>query len=209
MGKLTILIADDHEIVREGIRSILQPCSEWEIVGEATNGRLAVEKSAELRPAVAVLDLAMPEMDGLDATRRIREVVPETEVVILTVDDSGQKLREALACGARAYVLKSEAGRDLVAAIESASMHRRFLSLGIARRNEEEGPVARRGPLTRRETEVLELLGSGLTNRQIAKQLHVSVKTAETHRTNLMRKIGAHSLADVVRYGIRSGLIQA
>ena len=107
MGKLTILIVNDHAVIREGMRSILQPCSEWEIVAEGANGRLAVEKSVELRPAVAVLDLAMPEMNGLDATRRIREAVPETEVVILTVDDSGQKLREALSCGARAYGLKS------------------------------------------------------------------------------------------------------
>ena len=143
---------------------------------------------------------------------RVREAVPETEVVILTVDDSRQKLSEALACGAPSVRLKSDARRDLVAAIKSACRHQVHVSPAIARHEEDERPVARPEPLpllTRRETQVLELLGSGLSNKEVATQLHVSVKTAETHRTNLMRKIGAHSLADLVRYGIRSRLIHA
>src|SRR5580700_2928084 len=119
MSELKVLVADDHEIVRQGIRDILQSHSSWTIVAEVANGNEAVEKSIELKPQVVIMDVGMPEMNGLETTRRIREALPETEVVILTVHDSEQTVREAVSCGARAYVLKSDAGRDLVAAIES------------------------------------------------------------------------------------------
>jgi DNA-binding NarL/FixJ family response regulator len=211
MGELNILVADDHEIVRQGIRNILQPQSQWTVVAEASNGNEAVEKSAELKPQVALIDVGMPEMNGLEATRRIREALPQTEVVILSVHESEQTVREAVSCGARGYVVKSDAGRDLIAAVESASRHQFFLSPKLAPAGDGYETRGREGPLaqlTRRECEILQLLAEGHGNKEIATRLDISVKTAETHRTNMMRKIDAHSLADLVRYAIRNGLVQ-
>jgi len=211
MSELNILVADDHEIVRQGIRNILEPQAHWTVVAEAANGNEAVEKSAEFKPQVALLDVGMPEMNGLEATRRIRAAFPQTEVVILTVHDSEQTVREAVSCGARGYVVKSDAGRDLIAAVESAARHQFFLSPKLApcedgfQMSTREGPLAQ---LTRRECEILQLLAEGYGNKEIASKLQISVKTAETHRTNMMRKISAHSLADLVRYAIRNGLVQ-
>ena len=211
MGELSILVADDHEIVRQGIRNILQPQSHWTVVAEASNGNEAVEKSTELKPQVALIDVGMPEMNGLEATRRIREALPQTEVVILSVHESEQTVREAVSCGARGYVVKSDAGKDLIAAVESASRHQFFLSPKLAPAGENYNVGTREGPmaqLTRRECEILQLLAEGYGNKEIATRLQISVKTAETHRTNMMRKIAAHSLADLVRYAIRNGLVQ-
>ena len=211
MSELNILVADDHEIVRQGIKDILQPQSNWTVVAEAENGNQAVERSAEFKPQVVLIDVGMPEMNGLEATRRIREALPQTEVVILSVHDSEQTVREAVSCGARGYVVKADAGRDLIAAVESVSRHQFFLSPKLApsgdgfRMSTHEGPMAR---LTRRECEILQLLAEGYGNKEIATRLEISVKTAETHRTNMMRKISAHSLADLVRYAIRNGLVQ-
>jgi DNA-binding NarL/FixJ family response regulator len=211
MGELNILVADDHEIVRQGVRNILQPQSQWTVIAEASNGNEAVEKSTQLKPQIALIDVGMPEMNGLEATRRIREALPQTEVVILSVHESEQTVREAISCGARGYVVKSDAGRDLIAAVESASRHQFFLSPKLApggdgyETRNHEGPLAQ---LTRRECEILQLLAEGYGNKEVATKLDISVKTAETHRTNMMRKIGAHSLADLVRYAIRNGLVQ-
>lgn len=211
MSELNILVADDHEIVRQGIRNILQPQQQWTVVAEVSNGTEAVAKCTELRPQVVLIDVGMPEMNGLEATRRIREALPDTEVVILSVHDSEQTVREAVSCGARGYVVKSDAGRDLIAAVESASRHQFFLSPKLApsgngyHTSKHEGPLAQ---LTRRECEILQLLAEGYGNKEIATKLDISVKTAETHRTNMMRKISGHSLADLVRYAIRNGLVQ-
>lgn len=211
MSELNILVADDHEIVRQGIRNILQPQPQWTVVAEVSNGTEAVAKCTELRPQVVLIDVGMPEMNGLEATRRIREALPDTEVVILSVHDSEQTVREAVSCGARGYVVKSDAGRDLIAAVESVSRHQFFLSPKLApsgngyHLGKNEGPLAQ---LTRRECEILQLLAEGYGNKEIATKLDISVKTAETHRTNMMRKISGHSLADLVRYAIRNGLVQ-
>ena len=211
MSELNILVADDHEIVRQGIRNILQPQTQWTVVAEVGNGNDAVAKSTELKPQVVLIDVGMPELNGLEATRRIREALPQTEVVILSVHDSEQTVREAVSCGARGYVVKSDAGRDLIAAVETVSKHQFFLSPKLApsgegfQMNTQEGPMAQ---LTRRECEILQLLAEGYGNKEIATRLDISVKTAETHRTNMMRKISAHSLADLVRYAIRNGMVQ-
>jgi DNA-binding NarL/FixJ family response regulator len=204
-----IVVADDHEIVREGLRTLLEAQSGWSVVGEASNGIQAVEKAIELKPDVVVLDVAMPELNGFEATRRIREALPQTEVLVLSVNDAEQVVRKALASGARGYLVKSDAGRELVAAIEAAVRHKSFLS---PRLSQTQGITAN-GPeapadLTARERETAQLLAEGLSNKDIAARLDISVKTAETHRTNIMRKIGAHSLADVVRYAIRNGLVE-
>jgi len=204
--KLSILLADDHAIVREGVRSILQDRLEWSIIAEVADGSEAVQKATELKPDVAVLDVGLPGLNGLEAARRIREVLPQTEIVVLTVDDSEQTLRQALSCGARGYVVKSDASYSLLDAIQSVSQHECFVSPDVASLGTTRTPTRQ---LTRRESEVLVLLAEGLCTKEIAVQLHIAPKTAETHRTNLMRKIGAHCLSDLVRYAIRNRLIAA
>jgi DNA-binding NarL/FixJ family response regulator len=205
-----ILLADDHEIVRQGLRAVLESRQGWSVVGEASNGTEAIEKAIELVPDVVVLDVGMPELNGLEAIRRIRDALPQTEVLVLSVHDAEHVVRRALASGARAYLAKSDAGRDLVAAVEAALRHKPFLSpklsqsVGSASGNVETWIV----DLTARERETAQLLAEGLGNKDIATRLDISVKTVETHRTNIMRKIGAHSLADVVRYAIRNGLAE-
>jgi DNA-binding NarL/FixJ family response regulator len=205
-----ILIADDHEIVRRGLRMLLESRAAWTVVGEASNGIEAVEKAIELKPDVVLLDLSMPELNGFEATRQIRAGLPETEVLVLSVNDSEEMVRKAMASGARGYLVKSDAGPELVAAIEAALRHKPFLSPRIPRsQNRTPGPTeAPSAGLTARERETAQLLAEGLGNREIAARLDISVKTAETHRTNIMRKIGAHSLVDVVRYAIRNGLVE-
>ena len=211
VSELNILVADDHEIVRQGIRNILQQQRQWTVVAEASNGHEAVQKAIELKPHIVLIDVGMPELNGLEATRRIKEVLPQTEIVILSVHDSEQTVREAVSSGARGYVVKADAGRDLVAAVESVSRRRFFLSPKLAPAgkaylmSKHEGPLAQ---LTRREGEILQLLAEGCSNKEIATRLDIAVKTVETHRMNIMRKSSAHSVADLVRYAIREGWVQ-
>jgi DNA-binding NarL/FixJ family response regulator len=204
-----ILIADDHEIVRRGLRTLLESRQGWTVVGEASNGVDAVEKAIELKPDVVLIDLAMPELNGLEATRRIRETLPETEVLMLSVNDAEHVAQKAFASGARGYLVKSDAGPELVAAVEAALRHRSFISPKLSRSDDAvSGREALVAELTAREREITQLLAEGLGNKEIATRLDISVKTAETHRTNIMRKIGAHSVTDVVRYAIRNGLAE-
>lgn len=207
---IRVLIADDHEIVRRGLRTLLEAQPGCVVVGEASNGVEAAEQAGKLVPDVALLDLDMPGLNGLEATRRIIEEVPQTAVLILSVHDSEQMVRQVMACGARGYLVKSDAGSELVAAIEAVTHHKAFVSPKISRSPayspaDSESAIAE---LTARERETAQLLAEGLSNKEIAARLHIAVKTAETHRTNIMRKIGAHSLADVVRYAIRNGIVQ-
>ena len=207
---IRILLADDHEIVRHGLRTLLESRQGWSVVGEASNGTQAVEKALELVPDVVVIDVGMPELNGLDAIRRIRDAVPQAEVIVLSVHDAEHVVRSALASGARAYLAKSDAGRDLIAAVEAALRHKPFLSpkLSQSTGSAPGGAATSLVELTARERETAQLLAEGLGNKDIASRLDISVKTVETHRTNIMRKIGAHSLADVVRYAIRNGLAE-
>ena len=215
--KLRILIADDHEMVRQGLRRVLETRPDWEVCGEAANGRKAVEQARRLQPDVVVLDLSMPLVSGLVATRQIRKALPQTEVLILTMHDSDELIREVLAAGARGYLLKTDAGTVLLAAVESVSRHQPFSTSKVEDLilrgflTPEPGAAAAaattRGTLTTREGQVLDLVADGLSSKEIAKTLGLSVKTVETHRSNLMRKLNLHSVAAVIRYGIMRGAI--
>lgn len=210
-----ILIADDHEMIRQGLRKVLEEHAGWKVCGEAGNGREAVALAKTLRPDVVVLDFAMPELNGLEATRQIRQALPRTEVVILTMYESDRLAREALAAGARGFVMKNDAGRVLVTAIEQLSQHRPFFTSSISEMIlngflNPAPPAGRkpRSPLTAREREILQLIAEGKSTKEVATLLAISVKTAETHRVNLMRKLGLHSVGELVRYAIRNEIVQ-
>ncbi|HEV8337528.1 MAG TPA: response regulator transcription factor [Candidatus Polarisedimenticolia bacterium] len=215
MKTVRILVADDHEIVRRGVKALLEARSGWEVCDEAVDGREAVEKTVRSRPDVVILDIGMPGLNGLEAARRIRKEAPASQILILTMHDSEQVVQEVLAAGARGYVLKSDAGRDLVQAVEALSNHKTFFTpsvtemvlqtyLGGGTGAVEPGESAL---LTPREREVIQLLAEGRSNKEVADLLRISVRTAETHRTNIMRKLDCHSLSDLTRYAIRNNII--
>lgn len=215
MKPFRILIADDHEVVRKGIRALLEARPGWEVCGEATDGRDAVGKCAELRPDLALVDIGMPNLNGLDATRQILHASPATMVLILTVHESEEVIREVLEVGARGFLLKSDAARDLVAAVEALQRRATFFTSSVAdlvlngylrRGMDPAKPTKNR--LTPREREVVQLLAEGKTSKEVASVLNLSVKTAETHRTNVMRKLDLHTVADLVRYAVRNRIVQ-
>ena len=215
--KTKILIADDHEIVRRGLRALIESQPNWEVVGEAVTGREAVELAKQFTPQVAVLDVSMPEMNGLEATRQILKALPQTEVLILTMHDSEQVVREVLDSGARGYVLKSDAGRDLISAVEALRQRRPFFSSRVSEmllqnyRGRQQRPGtgdAPRSRLTAREREIVQLLAEGKTNKEVAASLNISIKTAETHRTNIMNKLDLHSVTELVRYAVRNNMVE-
>ena len=214
---IRILLADDHEVVRRGLRALLETHAGWEVCGEAADGRAAVELAQKLTPDIVVMDIGMPQLNGFEATRQILERTRGIEVLVLSVHDSEQLVREVIGAGARGYVLKSDAGRDLVAAVEALLRREPFFSPSVAlsvrgsdlKVSGPKRPSLRpAGELTRREREVLQLLAEGRANKAVAKLLGISVKTAETHRARIMRKLGMKSLADLVRYAIRNGFIE-
>ena len=209
-----IVIADDHEIVRRGLVATLADVGHWTVVAQAGNGRDAVELVTTHKPDIAVLDLSMPELNGLDATRRILAARPETCVLILTAHESEQLVREVLAAGARGYVLKSDAGRILVRAVEALLEGQTFFTSKVARlvlegylrgggETQESAHI-----LSVREREIVQLLAEGASNKDVARALGISVKTAETHRSNIMRKMQFASLSDLVKYAVRNKIIE-
>ena len=214
---LRILLADDHDIVRRGMKELLEEQVGWSVCAEAANGRAAVELALVHRPQLAVLDLSMPELNGLEATRRIKDALPETEILIFSMHESEELIRDVLAAGARGYLLKSDASRQLVPAVESLARHQPFFSGRVSEvvlggfLNPE--PLRTSSPagerLTSREREIVQLLAEGQSNKQIATKLELSVKTVETHRTSAMRKLGLKSLPDLVRFAIRNQIAQA
>lgn len=211
---LRILIADDHEVARSGIRSLLESHPGWEVCAEARDGREAVEYAGQLKPDVLLLDIGMPNLNGLDASRQILASMPEACILILTIHDSEQVVREVLAAGARGFMLKSDAGRDLVAAVEALEDHRTFFTSRVAQmmldgylRPQEDSKISPQAVLTPREREVIQLVAEGKSTKEVALALNLSVKTAETHRTNLMRKLGLHSVADLTLYAVRNGIV--
>lgn len=215
MTQVRILIADDHEVVRRGIAAQIAQHPEWKVVAEATNGRDAVELALQLKPDLTVLDLTMPELNGLAAASRIVAGFPEARILILTVHDSEQLVREVLAAGARGYVLKSDAGRILMAALETLLEGGSFFTPKVGRmvldgylRNPASPEELGVSALSVREREIVQLLAEGKSNKEVATVLGISVKTAETHRSNIMRKGGFGSLAELVRYAIRNRIIE-
>ena len=217
MSTLRILIADDHEVVRRGLRALLESHPGWEVCGEAVSGREAVEKARKLKPVVVVMDIAMPELNGLEATRHILKAIPQAAVLILTVHESEQLVHEVLAAGAQGYVLKSDAGHDLVNAVEALSQHKVFLTSSVAgivlegyRKMSSQADASREPPslLSPREREILQLLAEGKSNIGVAKLLNISAKTVETHRAHIMEKLNLHSITDLVRYAIRNKIVE-
>ncbi len=216
--KLRILLADDHEIVRRGLCTLLQKHEGWEVCGEASDGREAVEKAKELKPDVVIVDIGMPNLNGLDATRRLLQHDPNFKVIVLTITDADQVIREALDAGARGFVLKSDAARDLVSAVEALQSKRMFFTprvndLLLAGFLEKGHPMSRnQSPqlptLTAREREITQLLAEGKSSKETASALNLSTKTVETHRSNIMRKLNLHSIRDLVVYAIKNKIIQ-
>jgi len=208
-----ILVADDHQVVRTGLRALLESKTGWQVCAEAANGREAVEKAGQLKPDVAVLDIGMPLLNGVEATRQIRKLSPQTEILILTMHDSDLLVQEVLGAGAHGYILKDDADRNLVAAVDALRRHKPYLSSRVseAASSALDGPTSdhvSRSRLTPREREIVQLLAEGKSNKEIAGYLGISVKTAETHRANIMLKLDFHSLADLVRYAVRNNIIQ-
>jgi DNA-binding NarL/FixJ family response regulator len=216
--KLRILIADDHELVRRGLVALLQAHEGWEICGEATDGREAVEKAKQLKPDVVILDVGMPNLNGLAATRQLSRQDPHCKIIVLTITDTDQIVQEALDAGARGFVLKSDAARDLVSAVEALQRNRMFLTprvndmvlAGFLDRGHRASPgePPELPKLTPREGEVIQLLAEGKSSKEVASLLNLSTKTAETHRSNIMRKLGFHSIRDLVVYAVKNNIIQ-
>lgn len=213
---ISTLLADDHDLMRQGIRSLLESNPNFEICGEARDGSEAVDKAIELRPDVVVLDVSMPGIDGLEAARQIRRHLPNTKVLIFTVDDTAQMVRDMFDAGAHGYVLKSDASTHLVAAIEAVAQNDLYFSSGISsividslvNSRDATAETEPRDPcLTARETEIAALLAKGMSNKEIATALFISVRTVETHRRSIHRKLGFQSLAELVRYAVRHRLV--
>ncbi len=210
-----IIIADDHELLRRGLRATLSERSDWAVSGEASGVREAAALVEELHPDVAILDVTMPELNGLEATRMIRSRSPSTAVLILTVHDTEQLIREVLDAGAQGYLLKSDAGRDLIAAVEALLRGKPYFTSTVARLVLA-GFLASRGErgegtsvLSIREREIVQMVAEGKSTKEVAAALGISAATAETHRTNIMHKLGLHSVAELVRYAIRNRLVEA
>jgi DNA-binding NarL/FixJ family response regulator len=215
MSALRLLVADDHELVRRGIRALLSSQRGWKVVCEATNGREAVEKATKLKPDVAIVDISMPELDGLQATRQIRAVNSNTEVVVITMHESDRMVRRVLDAGARGYVLKSDLAPHLVMAVKQAASHKLFLSpsvseivlAGFLKPGNQAGTAKHsRAHPTPREIQIIQLLAAGNANKAIAADLGITVRTAETHRARIMLKLGLHSLTELIHYAIRQGI---
>ena len=215
---LRILVADDHDIIRRGLKDLLTSHPGWEVCAEAKTGREAVTLAEQLKPDVVVLDVSMPDLNGLEAARQILKNLPKTEILILTLHFSDQLVREIVEAGVRAYILKSDAARDLVAAVDALGNHRSFFTAraadmllnGFCRPNAAPDPGAViRNRLTPREREIVQLLAEGKSSKEVAVSLGISVKTAETHRANIMRKLELHSVSELVRYALRNQIIEA
>ena len=215
---MRILVADDHDIIRRGLKQLLTAKPGWEVVAEAKNGREAVTLAEQFKPEVVVMDISMPELNGLEASRRIKKALPKTEIVILTLHFSDQLVHDIVEAGARAYIMKSDADRDLITAVEALSHRRSFFTPkaaemvlnGFRKRNAAPDTVQEfRNRLTPREREIVQLLAEGKSSKEVAVALGISVKTAETHRANIMRKLEIHSVSELVRYAVKNQIIEA
>ncbi|MBI4286479.1 MAG: response regulator transcription factor [Chloroflexi bacterium] len=217
MNKIRVLIADDHAIVREGIRLILSMHDDIEVVGEAADGREAIDLVNKLAPDIVLMDMAMPGLGGLEATLEIMKLRPQTRVVVLTQYDDSEYIYRFLKAGAAGYVLKKAVGSDLIAAVRAVYQGKSFVDPSIAEKvikgylehtTEVTTSEAEYERLSDREKQVLKLIAEGYTTRHIAETLDLSIKTVMTHRTNLMEKLGLHNRADLIKYAIRKGLVR-
>jgi DNA-binding NarL/FixJ family response regulator len=218
MSLLRIVVADDHDLMRRGLKAMLETHPGWEICGEAHTGTEAVAKVQELKPHVAILDISMPEMDGLEAARQIRQTSPKTEILVLSMHYSDQLIREILEAGIRGYVVKSDSDRDLVLAVEALANHKPFFTphatelmltnLGTSASALANGTETLKDRLTTREREIIRLISEGNSSKEVASTLGISVKTADTHRANIMRKLQVHTVSDLVRYALRNQIIE-
>jgi len=208
---MRVLIADDHDVVRSGLRRIVEAQPNWQVVAEAGDGKEAVQKALETKPDVAVIDYSLPLINGAEATRQIRSVLPRTEVLIFTMHDNETLIGELLKAGARGYLVKTDAQRHLIGAIEALAAHKPFFTGKVSEALLDSfllGPARDRSALTHRERGVVQLVAEGYTNKQIAGLLDSSLKTVETHRAAIMRKLNLTSPAALVRYAIRNQIVE-
>jgi DNA-binding NarL/FixJ family response regulator len=216
MGRIRILLADDHTIVRQGLRKVLEERPEWEVVAEAGDGREAVRLAEQYRPDIAIVDVAMPLLNGIEATRQITRRMPETRVLVLSMHADEAYVTQILQAGATGYLLKDSADVDLVKAVEEAASGRAFFSPAIARvmlddyrrQQTDRGVGDRYDILSEREREVFQLIAEAKANKEIAAVLNVSPSTVETHRAHIMEKLDLHSAAEIVLYAVRRGVIR-
>lgn len=218
MSNINVLLVDDHNIVRQGLKALLLAEGDITIVGEAQTGREAVQMAAQLHPRIVIMDMAMPRLNGAEATRQILKAAPNTKIIVLSTYGDDEHIQQALAAGAAAYLLKQTAASDLVQAIREVTQGNAYFSPAIAKRLREQ---ARQGlndpdantmpdvPLTQREAEVLQLIAEGFANKQIAYELGLSVKTVEKHRQQVMQKLGIHNIAGLVRHAVAKGIIES
>jgi two-component system response regulator NreC len=215
---LRILIADDHDIVRRGTRAVIETQPGWQVCGLAANGREAVARAIELKPDIVVLDMTMPELNGVDAAIQIKRQLPATEILMFSAHESEDLVRRAFEAGVKSFIFKSEAHHSLVDAIEALSQHKPFFTTRVSdilfsnivsrtegSRSDESGPGQN---LSAREREIVQLVAEGKSNKEIAGALGISVRTAETHRASILRKLNLDSVASLVRYAIRNHLIE-
>ena len=213
---IQVVVADDHALMRRGVRDLLEADPDIEVIGEAGDGREAAHLTQKLRPDVLIIDLTMPELNGLDAIRQIRKDSPQVELLAFSMHDSEDLIREVLAAGARGYVLKSDAAFCLIEAVKSLARHKPFFTQRIseailhtlARSAGARSDKTSSDPLSAREREILQLLAENKSNKEIAMRLGISVRTVETHRRSVMQKLDAGSIVELVHYAIRNGIVQ-
>lgn len=216
MCAVSLLVADDHEIVRRGIRAVIREQSEWQIVAEAKDGRDAVTKAAEFQPDVAILDITMPSLNGLDAAKQIAKLSPHTKILILTVHESDQLIRQALDAGASGYIFKTDASFDLIIAVKALLSAKAFFTPKVSQMVLN-GYLGKRPTasgdehlqITGREREIVQLLAEGKHSKEVADVLNITVKTVESHRSNILRKLHFHSVTQLVRYAVRNHIVEA
>jgi DNA-binding NarL/FixJ family response regulator len=208
----SILLADDYAVVRRGLRALLEAQPGWKVVAEASNGREAVDQATRLRPDIAILDINMPGLNGLDATRLIRKAVPEVRVLVLTAFHTQEMIEKALRAGVRGYLLKSDAETDLVAAVKALIEGRTFftsvVSDAVVERLRQDTEDRTQPVLTVREAEIVQLLAEGKSNKEVASILGISARTVENHRAQVMQRLSLRSFSELIRYAIRNGLVE-
>jgi DNA-binding NarL/FixJ family response regulator len=217
MKKTRLLLVDDHQVVRRGVAGLIKDARpNWEVCGEAVTGREAVAAAARLKPDIVVMDISMPDMNGLEATREILKDNPRTEVLILSMHESEQIVHDVLNAGARGYILKQDAGNDLITALEALCQHKLYFTSAVSElvlsgflsrsgAPVTESPSSR---LSSREREIVKLVAESKSNKEVAEILHISVKTVESHRAHIMEKLGLHSVTELVRYAIRNNIVE-